>query len=1056
MRCADQEGGCSKAGTNGRKTAERRVTRAARAQHGNRQARRLISRLAPLTVALFAAFAAMPVLAQEVPQGTYTEPFQVRDGEEKVFVGGTIINPTPPYPAQMGGTGIQVIGGSAILDPSRGDGSPIRINVSGNAIDGLYVRSGGKIEVKAGGTYIHAGGGDVRGIYNVGTGAAASEFDGTNVYVTTDFFDSHALRSFGVQATTVLHDSTLTTLQDNSKGVELWQGAGAELNQVDIQTRGDTAYGIHVLDSARITTNGGSVTTEGATSYGVLVQSQGAYTGDGTRIHTQGAGAVGVYVNSNGVFQGNNMWIQSDQSYGVYVSGGQVGLVGTTINGVKDGTYGLFATSSAPVTIQGGAVQTQGNNAVAVRVQSGSVADIDGAYVHTVGQASHGVHVEGWGTVNLGRHDGTGTLVSTEGDGADAVRVSPNATRFSATGATLHAAGPNAQGLHLTGTAGAAAQVFDLTDSAIASDQADGIHLTGGPAVINLTGSSVTGGNAAFNIGADAPGQADIVASGSLIDGRVLTQAGSTTNLNLADGSTWQVTGDSVVTTLVNVDSLVNLRAAADVAANPTRAASYHVVQVTGDYRGDNGALGVNTYLNAGGALADQHTDRLLIVGDASGTTYVQVTPVAGSPGGLTTPDGSLGAHEGISLVQVGGHSTAQAFALPGGYAVTHDSPYAYHLYAYGPGSENGAADASQSLVGNGDSFWDYRLQSAYVTPEGPVDPGGGPGGSPSVPSDARPAVAPQVASYLTAPIALQYATIADLDSLHRRLGEIRDDRQLTRDQGPGEFFFRAYGGDFSYNSNRGFKQYGYDADGDYSAIQLGGNLLRLRDDHGTWRFGAAGTLGWLNFTPDAVDGHSKGKADIYRLSGYATYQSQQGWYVDSILSVGRFDGSIATDARGKAMDLRGYSYATSVEAGYPIALSRGFILEPQAQVIAQRLTFDRRSDVDGLDVDIGSQNQVTGRLGVRLTRPFELNRGILTPYLGLDVVHGFVGGSDVRVGDVRFDTGKYGDAMRLSIGATGTVTEQFSLYGEVARQEDIGSAGVQSWMFNGGIRYLF
>lgn len=110
----------------------------------------------PLSLAILAAIGSASASADEVPVNNYSTPFQIRAGDEKTFVGGTVISPTPPYPAQLGGTGIQVFGGTAILDPKLGLGTPIRINVNGDAIDGLYV-SGGLINVNPGGTYICRG-----------------------------------------------------------------------------------------------------------------------------------------------------------------------------------------------------------------------------------------------------------------------------------------------------------------------------------------------------------------------------------------------------------------------------------------------------------------------------------------------------------------------------------------------------------------------------------------------------------------------------------------------------------------------------------------------------------------------------------------------------------------------------------------------------------------------------------------------------------------------------------------------------------------------------------
>ncbi|MCJ9710852.1 autotransporter outer membrane beta-barrel domain-containing protein, partial [Bordetella hinzii] len=91
-----------------------------------------------------------------------------------------------------------------------------------------------------------------------------------------------------------------------------------------------------------------------------------------------------------------------------------------------------------------------------------------------------------------------------------------------------------------------------------------------------------------------------------------------------------------------------------------------------------------------------------------------------------------------------------------------------------------------------------------------------------------------------------------------------------------------------------------------------------------------------------------------------------------------------------------------------------------------------------------------------RLTRPVDLANGRITPYAGVHVLHAFNGASSVDVGDATFRTGQYGDAMRYSVGVTGTVSEMLSLYGEVARMEALGGSGVSGWLFNGGLRYRF
>ena len=113
---------------------------------------------------------------------------------------------------------------------------------------------------------------------------------------------------------------------------------------------------------------------------------------------------------------------------------------------------------------------------------------------------------------------------------------------------------------------------------------------------------------------------------------------------------------------------------------------------------GRNPTVTLNTTLNEGGALSNQRTDRLLIAGDANGSTTLNVR--AQGAGAFTSTSVTPGANEGISLVQVGGNASAQSFELQNGYVAV--GPYQYHLSAFAPGASN----AEQRLVaGSGDAY---------------------------------------------------------------------------------------------------------------------------------------------------------------------------------------------------------------------------------------------------------------------------------------------------------------------------------------------------------------
>jgi outer membrane autotransporter protein len=458
--------------------------------------------------------------------------------------------------------------------------------------------------------------------------------------------------------------------------------------------------------------------------------------------------------------------------------------------------------------------------------------------------------------------------------------------------------------------------------------------------------------------------------------------------------------------------------------------------------------LDVATVLNAGGALSNQFTDRLLVNGDATGVTTINVR--ASGTGAFTGTDAAANSG-GISLVQVGGASDAGAFVLAGG-TVTGNTPFTYQLYAFGPGAASGPADAAQSLVGNGGQNWDYRLENVFVTPAGPVAPVLGA----VLPPLARPAVAPQVAAYISAPEALFNAGFEDVDELHRRLGEISAD-DLAGDGKANQGFARVFGSSFNYASTRGFADYGYNMSGDETAVQFGATHRVLDDADGTLRVGLAGTLGNLWYKPSAVDGPSQGTLATQTIAGTATWQARSGWYVDGILSAGLFNGHVST-AAGRASGLNGSSVTGSVETGMPLALGNsGLVAEPEAQLVYEHLDFANKTDRQGFAVALGSPDEGLLRVGGRLKRDLPLGGGgVLTPYGEFNLLQGLGGSNQVRLGQVAFTTGGYGTAVQLRAGLTGRVSQSLSLYGDVARTQAVGNSGFRGWGVNAGMKVAF
>ena len=98
----------------------------------------------------------------------------------------------------------------------------------------------------------------------------------------------------------------------------------------------------------------------------------------------------------------------------------------------------------------------------------------------------------------------------------------------------------------------------------------------------------------------------------------------------------------------------------------------------------------------------------------------------------------------------------------------------------------------------------------------------------------------------------------------------------------------------------------------------------------------------------------------------YWTHYGPGEWYVDAVLQATRYEGSATTEF--VRLPTKGYGFLSSLETGLPIAvplLGPGFVIEPQAQIIWQRVSFDGANDGLG-DVALGTTSGTTGRIGVR------------------------------------------------------------------------------------------
>jgi outer membrane autotransporter protein len=978
---------------------------------------------------------------------------------------------------------------TAANGPSSLSATNLTINTSGANGVGAYNTAGSMSLTDS--SVLTTGAGSI-GISTAGGG----QTNLTNVNVVTQGnSSSHAASFDGSTGATQaqITGGSYSTFGNQSHGILVTMGADVVLANTTVQTSGTSSYGVMLdKDGSSVTFNNVKISTSGNQSWGIwLVTPNAVVKMDDVTVTTTGASATAIDNYAADVeLTGGNIITTGAGSHGLYASleyGNNTVINGTNVDVLTEGTgsLGAFARRGAGISLTNSRITTLGNSAIGFNVDAMSTGSLVNTPVQTSGTQAHGVYSAGnttvqGGTVNTFGDQAYGVAVATTNLASPGQLSLDNVNVFTR-GVSSYAAAIGAGGGSLSVNGGllssSQAAVFGIVSSGAATTD---IQLTNGAAAVSDSGvlMNVVNPDNQVNLTLDrnVVAQGDIVFDPSLTgDGaapaanvNVVLSNGSQWNgatqgvvndLSLDGGSVWMMTGDSSVGQLVLNNSSIQFA--------PPSSGDYKTLTVNGDFSGSGGIISMNTLLNEGGPLSNQQTDRLLITGDVTttGTTLLAVNPQGTGASAPVDNGGVVGPGDGISLVQVGGTSRADAFALSNGYVAV--GPYQYKLYAFGPGQ----TDPVQNALPSGELNWDYRLAPKYVEdPGNGGDPGDGGTGKPDPEGGGTPINPPvidppvqdlvaQLPSYIVAPTALLTYGDTLIDTLHQRLGEIRNTGQV--DSRGGELFVRYIGSQQRYASSQ--RAYGYDFDQQINAVQLGGSLISLTNDASSLRLGWALDKGVTRVTPRVYDSEdsSFGRYDAHGVSAWMTWQQNNGFYVDAVVGGERYQGTVNTAVRGAVANIRASGWTASVETGYPFAMGGGWWVEPQLQLKHQSLSFNPFQDVDNINTQIQVGGSTSTRAGVRFTKT---DNPLFSPYGRVDLIHASGGHSKTtasnpawgELGTGTFDGGRLGNTVRVGAGASSRLTPYLSLYGEADYLHATSDYGTRGWQANVGVRFEF
>ena len=755
----------------------------------------------------------------------------------------------------------------------------------------------------------------------------------------------------------------------------------------------------------------GTVTVTGAGSQWITSGSQ-------LRVGVSGNGALNIQNGAQVIAQG-----------GVVV-GTLAGGTGTlNINGgstLETNSLGHGAGSTGQVNFDNAILRARTNNAIGfvggfspgtLNIAAGGLTVDTQAF--TVGASSGfsgvgGLTKIGAGTLNLralNTYTGetviqTGTLsLASSGSIAASSRVVANGT-FNISGIT--AAGTNIQSLAGSGAVVLGAKNLTITN---ANDMFAGI-------IGGTGGLTVSGGTQTLS-GANNYTGATTVNGGTLQAGAAGAFSAASAYATLA-GGTLNLNGFNQTIASLDNAGTVNLGGAPGT-----------TLTVAGNYIGSGGVVNLNAALG-GDASA---TDRLVVQGNTSGSSTLQVTNVGG--GGAQTV-------EGIKIVDVVGASNG-IFALQGDYVFHGQQAVIGGAFAYTL-QKNGIA-----TPGDGD----WYLRSSLINPP-PVVPAG-------------PIYQPGVPLYEAFPQVL--LALNTLPTLQQRVGnryrDINAVGTATAPSGsetttePNVFWGRTEGSYGSFKPDGSTTVSGANI-GQWKARTGLDGLLYANQD-GTLIGGVTAHFGTAIADVRSKYGDGRISTTGTGFGGTLTWYGESGFYVDGQTQATFFNSNLRSDLVGREManGIGGFGYAMSVETGKRFGATGPWSLTPQAQLVYSAVGSDFRDNF-GAQVTLGRSDSLNGRLGMALNhqKTWSDSSGIVrSDVYGIANLHyEFLNGTSVDVAGTGFASAQ--DRLWGSIGGGGTYSwgnGRYTIFGEISYNASLANGGDNSsYKGTGGFRAIW
>ena len=782
------------------------------------------------------------------------------------------------------------------------------------------------------------------------------------------------------------------------------------INNLNVDVNGNSIYGVNIYNGSQMNVAGNmTIAVKGDT--------------------VPSSGIRGVTVNSaSGVLNVQGDLIikaESDQrGYGIYNnSGGKLNVAQNTyITTIGETGHAIFSASNndaGKIGLSGNLnIDSYGDKSYGIRVIGGTVDVQKNTVINMYGNNTSGIHTskDGNGLVE-GVIDLHGdTIIKAEGNGNKGIYASTGLITMDGKG-YLQMDGNKSYGIYVDNGGKVVLNGGVSIDAQKEGNQ--GIYIYGsGNVELHDSVDIFTGSDAAANAiningkGSTAENKAQVngTAQFNMLD-NILVSNGGSIDLEMTEGSFWQGAagidasngstsslsfGNNAVWKLTGNSEVTDLTldgAWLDMTADGNAFSTLKTESLNGS--------GGTIILDVDGTAVDQ-ADKLYVTDTFTGTQALKLHEINGRDNDPTLGKDALGTI--LASVNINNGTFT---------AVDGEGSLFWQRYELGQQASN---------TGGYTTDW-YLKEIENISPA------------------ERPTTT--VESVLAAGALNYYTWRSENDKLMQRMGELRH----NGDDAKG-VWFRVNGSKIGRSGSWGFEN-------KYTAYELGYDEVIKRTDDFVRYNGVA-----LNYTDGSSSYRSgNGGNDAKAISFYGTQIGSKGHYLDVVFKISRLANDFTvydSNANKITGELDNVGVAVSAEYGRKNVLSRGWYIEPQAQLTLGYLGGDSYQTSNGITVQQGGINSAVGRVGFNLGREIGNQANI---YVKANLLHEFGGGYDVTMADSGGNRFKAADVFNdtwfeYGIGAALKTGSNSLIYIDVERCS--GSDFKKDWQWNAGARWTF